>query len=73
MPQGILKANPKIEIHAEVKFEMFEELKSEFSKEDFPADTRIHLQPLDPEGSALEYDHEFELPYGKVNIKLKQA
>jgi len=52
---------------------MFEELKGEFSKADFPAETRILLQPLDPEGSALEYDHEFELPYGKVIIKLKQA
>lgn len=29
--------------------------------------------PLDPEGTALEYDHELELPYGKVTIKAKQA
>ena len=34
---------------------------------------RILLQPLDPEGSSLEYEHEFELPYGRVTIKLKQA
>jgi len=31
------------------------------------------LLPLDPEGTALEYDHELELPYGRVTIKLKQA
>ena len=50
---------------------MFEELKSEFSKAEYPAEQRILLQPLDPDGSALEYDHEFEVPYGKVTIKLK--
>jgi hypothetical protein len=31
------------------------------------------LIPLDPEGTALEYDHELELPYGRVTIKAKQA
>lgn len=73
MPQGQLKQNTKSEIYAEVKYDMFEELRQEFSKADFPAETRMILEPLDPEGTALEYDHEFELPYGRVNIKLKQA
>ena len=73
MPQGQLKQNTKSEIYAEVKYDTFEELKQEFSKTDFPSEARILLEPLDPEGTALEYDHELEYPYGRVTIKLKQA
>ena len=38
MPQGQLKQNTKAEIYAEIKYEMFEELKQEFSKNDYPGD-----------------------------------
>ena len=37
-PQHGLKTNNKIEIYAEIKYEMFEELKQEFSKNDYPGD-----------------------------------
>lgn len=37
-PMGALKTNTKAEIYAELKYEMFEELKGEFSKADYPSD-----------------------------------
>jgi hypothetical protein len=37
-PQGALKQNTKTEIYAEIKYEMFDELKGEFSKADYPSD-----------------------------------
>ena len=56
-----------------VKYEMFEELKGEFSKNEYPAEAKILLTPTDPDGPVLEYDHELEYPYGKLTIKLMQA
>lgn len=56
MPQHSLKTNTKTEIYAVVKYDMFDELKSEFNKNDFPPEARILLEPLDPDGN-LEYDH----------------
>ena len=52
---------------------MFEELKGEFSKNEFPAESKVLLEPNDPEGKEMEYNHELEYPYGKLTIKLMQA
>ena len=78
-PQGALKSNTKAEIYALVKYEMFEELKTEFPRSNYPADAypypaeqKILLEPIDPTGN-LEYEHDIELPYGRVTIKPQQG
>lgn len=75
LPQGALKKGNKQEVYAIIKYQMFDELKQEFSNtKKYKEEMRYLLEPIEVEGgTAFEYDQSFEYPYGKFEIKLVTA
>jgi hypothetical protein len=58
LPQGALKKGNKQEVYAVIKYQMFDELKQEFSNsKKYKEEMKHLLEPIEVEGgTAFEYD-----------------
>ena len=61
----------KCDIWAIIKYKMFQEMESEFSKADYPPQKRIMIDGFDDENGVWEYEADFEYPYGTFEIDIQ--